>query len=153
MINIQNLSHQGSILNFFLLQNDMQTFTTKQLSKFHINKDLEEINVISLQCLFGCHIKVQVLLLTNFYNCVTFASFKRNKSRRGVGTEKRHLLFHHMALTKVKIICFKRDAYWKIMCLSILPKIWTLLPFIRTKCTVRAPQVPFHLLCVPLFTK
>lgn len=49
MRNIQNLSHQRSVFNFFPLQNDTRTFTTKQLSKFHIKKDLKEINAISLQ--------------------------------------------------------------------------------------------------------
>lgn len=101
VINIQNLPHRGSVFSFFLLQNDTQMFTTKQLSKFHINKDLKEINAISLQCLFRCCVKV--LLQTSIYNCVIFASLQRDKSRTGMGTEKRHLLFHRMAVTKVTI--------------------------------------------------
>lgn len=119
MTNTQNLSHQGSIFNFLLLQNDTQRFTTKQLSKFHINKDLKEINAITLQCLFGCHIKVQVLDLTNIYNCVTFASFKRSKQEKDGDWEKCICCFTIRQWQKWTSICFKPDSSWKIMYLSL----------------------------------
>lgn len=82
--------------------------------------------------------------------------FREIKAGQGWGLRKGICCFTVRQWRKWQSVCFKPDSSWKIMSLSITTlakNIWTLSPFIRTKCTARVPQVPLHLLHVPLSRK